>query len=277
MAKSAPEELWQKHIVERLKAFRLSSQFRNLRKEGLAACGRTKRFTALEWATSPMKNRYASPTYMDWYKKCGEIGKKYGLAQWTVVCVCLISDYRPESGLVVESRYPVIRVVTEQTEPQFVKRLTYEAQLRGIHLIVRHGQTEFTQLLLDLVPPGSFGPPPLPPSMPPKTDAFYMRVETPVEYPISAAVRLQQATNKVGKDIMASLGYPISQRLRVSSLVSKADKLEINKRHLPNRGLYEIVSKTYKEGTAAEDERRRKTVKTQRHRMRKRLVEPYEN
>ncbi len=59
-------------------------------------------------------------------------------------------------------------------------------------------------------------------------------------------------------------------------MVSKADDLKIAESPLPRRGLYEIVADTFDEGSVNEDEQRRKTVKTQRHRLRKRLVKPYE-
>jgi len=41
-------------------------------------------------------------------------------------------------------------------------------------------------------------------------------------------------------------------------------------------GLYEIVADTFDDGSVSEREQSLKTVKTQRHRLRRRLVNPYE-
>ncbi len=62
----------------------------------------------------------------------------------------------------------------------------------------------------------------------------------------------------------------------MAQVVSKADDLRIAENRLPRRGLYEIVADNYDWGDVSEDERRRRTVKTQRYRLRKRLVKPYE-
>lgn len=102
-----------------------------------------------------------------------------------------------------------------------------------------------------------------------------MRVTTPVNYPPHSARHLHDVANKMGKDLLRALGYSTPNRLRTSRLVSKADKLRISEERLPARGLFEIVADTYKMDDAQEDERRRRTVKTERHRVRKRLVEKY--
>jgi len=106
--------------------------------------------------------------------------------------------------------------------------------------------------------------------------AFYMRVETPIGYPPQGRRELEKVASQLEKDILTALGYSVPKRLRTSRLVSKADDLKIVEDRLPRRGLYEIVADTFDEGNIAEDEQRRKTVKTQRHRLRKRLIKPYE-
>ena len=277
MSKLAPEELWRRYILERYEAFRQSGKLEELSKEGLEACGREARFTPLEWARSPMRERYSSTRYMEWYHKCENFAQKFGLAVWTVVCACLISGYEPgEAGLIVESEWPRIRVITESTDTQFIARLAYEAQLRGLHVIAREGSVETAQLLLNPVPIMNIEPPPMPSSIPPQASAFHMRVETPVGYPPEAARSLQKAAIELGKEILRALGYSVPKRLRTSRLVSKAEDLRIAEKQLPKRGLYEIVAQTSDEGSAWEDEQRCKTVKTQRHRLRKRLIKPYE-
>lgn len=277
MSKLAPEELWRKHTLERFEAFIQSGALEKLSEEGLAACGRRESFTSLEWARSPMRERYLSSRYMEWYHKCETVARKFGLANWTVVCSCLISDYQPDKGpFPVESKWPQIRVVTESTDSQFLARLAYEAQLRGLYVIARLGSVETTQLFLSPIPIMNVEPPTMPSSMPPPDNAFYMRIETPVGYPPQAAKKLNQAAGRLAKDILIALGYSTPKRLRISSLVSKADNLRISQNRLPKRGLYEIVADTFDEGSISEDEQRRKTVKTQRHRLRKRLIKPYE-
>lgn len=277
MSKLAPKELWRRHILERYEAFRQSGYLEELSKEGLEACGREERFTTLEWAKSPMRERYLSARYMEWHHKCETVAQKFGLAVWTVICACLISGYEPgEAGLIVESEWPRIRVITESTDSQFLARLAYEAQLRGLHVIARQGSVETIQLFLNPVPIINMEPPPMPSSLPPKASAFHMRVELPIDYPPEAARKLQKAANELEKEILRALGYAVKKRLRTSRLVSKAEDLRISETRLPKRGLYEIVAETFDEGSAQEDEQRCKTVKTQRHRLRKRLVKPYE-
>jgi len=271
MSKLPPEELWRKHTLEHFEAFRHSGVLKKLRKEGLAACGRKKRFTGLEWAKSSMRERYLSPRYMEWYHKCETVAQKFGLATYTVVCACLISNYQPDKELFpVESKWPQIRVVTEITDTQFLARLTYEAKRRGLYVIARHGSVEATQLYLNMEQP------PMPSSLPPVGDCFYMRIEKPIGYPTQAAKKIVIVASQLEKDILIALGYSIPKRLRISRLVSKADDLKISQNRLPKRGLYEIVANTFDEGSISEDEQRRKTVKTQRHRLRKRLIKPYE-
>lgn len=278
MGRSASEELWRKHTLERFAAFRQFDELEHLRKEGLAACGRKKRFTPLEWAKSPMRERYSSPRYMEWRHKCELVAQRFGLAVWTVVCACLISGYRPdEAGLVVESYWPQVRVITESTDAQFLARLAYETQLRGLHVIVRQGSVETTYILMNPVPIMNIEPPPLPSSMPPLHSALYMRVDTPPYYPSQAARELQRDAKKIERDILIALGYSVPRRLRVSRLVSRASDLRISQDKLPKRGLYEIVAEVFPYGSSSEDEQRRRTVKTQRHRLKKRLIKPYQS
>lgn len=275
MGKLAPEELWRKHTLERYEALRQSGKLKELREEGLAACGRKKRFTSLEWAKSPMRERYSSPSYMDWHHKCETVARKFGLAVWTVVSACLISGYQPDKArLVVESKWPQIRVVTESTDAQFLDRLAYEAQLRGLHVIAQQGSVETTQLFLNPIPIMNIEPPPLPSSVPAQASAFYMRVETPVGYPPQAARQLQKAASELGKDILVALGYSVPKRLRTSQLVAMADKLRVANT-LASGEAYEILDDIYGEDLT-DDKKRRKLVASRRHKIRKRLVKPHQ-
>lgn len=275
MSKLAPDELWRRHTLERFEAFRQSGKLEKLQKEGLAACGRKKRFTGQEWATSPMCERYLSPRYMNWHHECEEVAQKYGLAVWTVVSACLVSGYQPDkSGLVVESEWPKIRVITESTDPQFLARLAYEAQIRGLYVISRQGSVETQQLFLNPVPIMCIEPPLMPSSMPPQSSAFYMRVETPIGYPPEAARKLHKTASQLAKEILIALGYPIPQRLRTSKLVVMADKLRVAN-SLSHGGAYDIVDDIYGEDLT-NDQKKRKLVASQRHRLRKRIMKPYQ-
>ena len=275
MSKLAPEELWRRHTLERYEAFKQSGKLKELRKEGLAACGRKKRFTSLEWAKSPMRERYSSPRYMEWHHKCENVAQKFGLAVWTVVSACLISGYQPDkAGLVVESHWPQIRVITESTDEQFLARLAYETQLRGLYVISRQGSVETTRLFMNPVPIMYMEPPPMPSSMPPQASAFRMRVETPVGYPPEAAKKLHKSAIQIERDILTALGYSIPKRLRTSQLVVMADKLRVANT-LASGEAYDIVDDIYGQDLT-DDRKRRKLVASRRHKIRKRLIKPYE-
>lgn len=166
-----------------------------------------------------------------------------------------------------------MRVVTKQSDPLFLRWLSYEAHQLGTYVIKRYGSVE-TTIVPENFPPDT----PLPEErLPPQNDAFIMRVEKPTGYPPQAATKLQKDAGELAKQLLRRLGYSIPQRLRISRLVSLAGKYRLAQRRLPKRALYEIVAETYEFGYMNEDERRRKTVKTRRHRLRKRLVKPYEN
>ena len=274
MSKLAPEELWRKHTLERFEAFRQSGALEKLRKEGLAACDRKRQFTRLEWAKSPMRKRYLSSRYMEWYHKCETVAQKFGLANWTVVCACLISGYQPaKEPFPVESKWPQIRVVTESTDTQFLAKLTYEAQLRGLYVIARHGSVETAQLYLNMEPP------PMPSSMPPKASAFYMRVETPLGYPPQAAENLERQAKRLEKELLRCLGYSVAERLRSSPLVAMADKLRVAK-SLAHNEAYDVIDDINNgetiEGQIDDDNKGRKLVGSRRNKLRKRLIKPYE-
>jgi hypothetical protein len=278
MGKLAPQELWRNNTIERFIAFKQSGELERLRKEGLAACGRKKRFTSLEWAKSPMRKRYLSSRYMEWYRKCEMVAQKFGLANWTVVCACLISDYQPDKEpFPIESKWPQIRVITESTDTQFLARLAYEAQLRGLHVILRQGSVEITYLFMNPVPIMNIEPPPLPSSMPPLSNSFYMRIEAPVGYPPQAAKKLHKDASQLEKDILIALGYSIPKRLRTSPLVAMADNLRVAKGQLAPNEAYDIIDKIYGTDDSMEnDQKRRKLVASRRNKLRKRLVKPYE-
>lgn len=175
----------------------------------------------------------------------------------------------------MEAKWPQVRVITESTDPVFLTRLAYEAQRLGLYAVQRQGSTETTCLFLHPIPIAAVEPPPLPPTKPPVHSAIYIRVEVPPGYPPEGASKLQQKAALLEKELRKCLGYPAPRRLRGSRLVAMAAELRVAEPQLPRRALYEIIAETYEYGDVSEDERRRKTVKTRRHRLRKRLVKPY--
>ncbi len=164
MVKISPEERWRRHILERLASLRQSGELNRLRKKGLAILGRKKRFTPEGWFKS-CNERVSRPEYVDWHDECETVGRRFGLAPWTVVCSCLVSKYDPrKQPFVVEAQWPKIRVVTENTNPLFLQWLSYEAHKLGLYTVGRQGSVETT--VLNILPPCGV----LPPSLKPPRD-----------------------------------------------------------------------------------------------------------
>ena len=114
----------------------------------------------------------------------------------------------------------------------------------------------------------------MPSSMPPQASAFRMRVETPVGYPPEAAKKLHKSAIQIERDILTALGYSIPKRLRTSQLVVMADKLRVANT-LASGEAYDIVDDIYGRDLT-DDRKRRKLVASRRHKIRKRLIKPYE-
>ena len=94
-------------------------------------------------------------------------------------------------------------------------------------------------------------------------------------YPPEATKELQKRASKLGRELRRRLGYPTLERLRTSSLVPLAEELKISKGPLPNGGIYDIVDEVYGESDLDLDQPRRSIIKSRRHKLRGRLVEPY--
>ncbi len=71
------------------------------------------------------------------------------------------------------------------------------------------------------------------------------------------------------------MGYNIPKRLRTSKLVSMVEDLKMKKKRLPRGGAYDIIDRSYS-NDLAEDQKRRKLISSRRHKLRRRLVKPYE-
>ncbi len=276
MAKVSPEKRWRKHVIECFVALRQSGELDRLSKKGLTILGRKKRFTAEEWFKGFSK-RASSPVYREWHDECEAIGKRFGLAPWTVVCTCLVSRYDPrKQPFVMEAQWPQIRIITENTNSLFLQWLSHEAQRLGLYVVQRQGSVETTFLYLDS-PPSSA----LPPSQrPPRDSAFYLRVETPPGYPPEAAQKLQSEGDRLTKELLGHLGYSIPKRLRSSRLVPMAEKLRVaggpvTKREAEALGIA-IIDDLYGDDDLTKDRKRLKLIASRRHKLRKRLIKPYE-
>ena len=282
MGKKTPQERWAEHIRERVIAFRNSKEFRRLRRSGLSVIGRT-RLLGVPQYWQGWSQWLSIPEYMNWREKCRKAGEIFGLAQWTVELMCLLRHYRPDkSSLVAEVNWPKIEVVTGVENTQFQKWLCYWSRMFGLKVIFKKGPIETVLLWLDsaIQPPYGVPVPTTPPeelpvsNLPPKNIAFVMRVETPTGFPPEARAELQKEAARLERKLLLKLGYTnVHMRLRASSLVKKARILKVSIKKLPSRGLYQVAAETSGDETTEVDKDKQlvKTLKTQRHRVKKRF------
>lgn len=272
MGKKTPQERWGEHIRERVIAFRNSRELKRLRRRGLSVIGRTRLLSVLEYWQG-WSQWLSIPEYMNWREECQAAGNIFGLAQWTVEMMCLLRNYRPEqSPLVAEVNWPKIKVVTEVEDTLFQKWLAYHARMLDLKVIFKSGSVETALLWLDQTEPTPDDL--LPSSLPPRHTAFWMRVETPPLFPPEARAQLEKQATELERELLRDLGYTnIPRRLRSSPLVKKASQLKASTDRLPPGGLYQIAAETPGDDSATveEDKQLVKTLKTQRHRVRKRL------
>ncbi|NQT71823.1 MAG: hypothetical protein HQ553_03510 [Chloroflexi bacterium] len=273
MTKLSPEERWRKEVMERYKAFMLSEDIERLRLEGLAILGRTQLISSEEWGQISREGM-AIASYRDWYEECRLVGERFGLAQWTVQLACLLEGFDPGGNTMVwEADWPTMRVVTRSTNSVFLQQLAWHAQRLGLYAVQRDGSLESTLLNL--------GPEPSNPlrsaDRPPSRNAFSIRVEVPIDYPPEATAQLHRKVAKLEKELRKRLGYKVRERLRSSTLVEKAAELKVEEAPLDKRGAYEIIDEMYTGEDMKKDQARRKTTGSRRHRIRKRLIEGYED
>ena len=272
MTKLSPADRWKRHILEQIKALRFSGELRKLRHKGLVAIGRKKMYTFQEW-WDDFHRRATSPTYLKWYQECCILAEKFELAPWVVSTLCLLKGYKPENhiGLMaLEANWPRLRLVTDSANELFLRRLSYEAQKRGIYVIQRRGSIENPLLSLDPVESddssnASYKRPGI-------GDEFFLRVETPVGYPPEAAAQFQREASQIVKQLARQMGYHIPKRLRSSKLISMTEDLKIKKQRLPRGGSYDIIDTIFRDGDLQDDQKRRKLVSSRRYKVRKRLT-----
>jgi hypothetical protein len=282
MPRLNPEELWRRHILEGYYAFRLSTDWRLLRREGMRILGRRALFTAEEWMAA-FHERATSKEYRAWLDKCSIEGQRFGIAPEMVVWTCLLKNYRAEK-LLVPFRWPSMRVITESADEQFVVWLTFHARQLGLYVVQRIGSVEVTQVFVNPVPMSAMLAPARPPSLPPLHAAFHIGLDFPVDYPPKAAGQMRNRAGLLAKKLLASLGYQGFQRIRPSSLLSQTEALDVKNKRLPKRMLYKIVAETAPEKdlegdldniSVEKDRKRTMVLKSRKHQLRKRLVMPY--
>jgi hypothetical protein len=270
MAKLAPKDRWLKYLEERIKALKLSGKLEPLRKKGLAVVHRKKQYSVEEWWQS-FQQRAKSPDYLKWYEECETIANEFDLAPWVITMMCLIKGYKPEKDvgfLAMERDWPRIRMVTESTNTQYLRGLSYEAHQLGLCVVQRVHGVETTLLNLDPITTSSA------PGKLNKDGTFKIDVEIPVGYPPEAASQLQKEASRLARELARRMGHPIPQRLRASKLVAMSEVLEAEKGPLPRGRIYDIVDKIYPDGDLSKDQRRRNLTTSRRHKVRKRLLDP---
>ena len=278
MAKLAPDERWQKHIAERTDALRISRDFKRLRREGLKLLGRRLLLTEQEWLPA-WKGVAGKDEYLLWHQDCARVGERFGLAPWTVEMACLLKRYRPEKQPhVAEIMWPRIRVVTNSTNDLFLRHLCHHAYSLGSRVV--RGEEFIGDAGLYLNPP--LPAEELAPSnKPPMLSAFTMRVEWPPLYPPEAARQMAKEATDMERKLLKLLGYRVPKRIRSSPITGQARKYELDKiRPLPRGRIYDIVDKVYEheggESSGPIDKRRHDIVKSKRNKLKKKLIDPYQ-
>ncbi|AKG53573.1 hypothetical protein DGWBC_0910 [Dehalogenimonas sp. WBC-2] len=266
MVKLSPEERWRRNTKERLIALQQSGEVDRLRRRGLAIIGRTKRFTSDAWAKSPTRERLSRPGFREWYEECRAVAKKFGLTDWTLEMLCFVSDYDPmKLPFPVETVWPRITVVTDCQDELFGRWLSYEGGLLRLDVNQKCGEVE-NKIVNHFQPETKLEPL----QKPPWRTAFILRVETPPDYPPEAAQELQREAQQQIRELLRRLGYRIPQRSRPSALVNIADKLEVGKPLKLGRA-YEIIDRLNPRADVSDDERRRRLVASERHKIKNRL------
>lgn len=269
MTKLRPEERWNRHLLERLEAFRSSGELLRLRTEGLKTLGREKLLTALEFKRLPVRE----VSYLNWAGKCDEVAKRFGLSPWTVRMACLLEDYDPvNSYFPIGAQWPSMRVITVNTNSCFLRHLSYHAWSFGVRVYKERAGLKSAIISSDPEPPDH----PLQASdRPTRDEAFTIELRFPPNYPPEAAQNLSREACEFGRELLRRLGYRAAQRLRATKLLAQADELKMNKFPLRLGDTYNIIDEMWPDGDIGRDQQRRKLVHSRRHGIRKRLNELY--
>lgn len=98
MPKRHPEERWRDYVLEGYRALVASNEFKQLRRNGLKTIGRERLLADHEWGELLQSGLTGSPEYRSFREECSRLAKQYGLAQWTVEAVCLVSRYAVQNA-----------------------------------------------------------------------------------------------------------------------------------------------------------------------------------
>jgi hypothetical protein len=269
MAKLKPEERWNRLLLERFQAFRITGELKRLRAEGLKILGRKTLLTALEFKKLPVRE----VSYLNWAGKCDVAAKRFGLAPWTVRMACLLEDYDPvNSYFPVGAQWPSIRVITVNTNSCFLRHLSYHAWSFGVRVYTERNGLKSGIISSAPEPPDH---PLQAPDRPTRDEAFTIELRFPPNYPPEAAQNLSREACEFGRELLRRLGYRAAQRLRATRLLAQTDALKVNEFPLHSGDTYNIIDKMWPDEDLGRDQQRRKLVHSRRHGIRKRLTEPY--
>jgi hypothetical protein len=214
-----------------------------------------------------------SPEYTAFREECRRVGADFGINEWTVEMACLLRGYDPrKAGLVVETRWPEVRVITEASDALFVDWLQYEAWQLGLSVVWRREGVDNPVFRAPF--PTEPEEPLTAVHKPPRAQAFYVRVETSPLVPPDVAAELHRQIQQAGRELLRRLGYRVPKRFRRSQLMQKAKRLRVDKEKLNRRETGDIAEAIYGEG-AGSDKRLKRTVKDQRYKARRRIERDY--
>ena len=287
MQKIAPEERWRRDVEERLLAFKQSRDLMRLRSKGLKIFGRTRMLNSEEWweaarGQGPMN----SDKYREFQQECQQVAARFGLAQWTVEMACLLRSYSTRwQPYVVEARWPRFQLVTESNDHFFFQWLSYLAHELFFEWLGKRKEIPKPEIVHEagssrtlivwvpfVVQPerelrGS--------SLPPRASAFRVVIDAPPGYPPEALAELGRHASQFERELARKLGYKVPQRMRHSSLTSKASKLRTEQDPLPSGGIYDIMDELHGERDPSQEQKLRSRITSQRHRVRKRKATRY--
>ena len=274
--KRTPEQRWADHVREQVALFRASPEFHGLRREGLRALGRRRLFTEEEWGWWVLHDQPSDDYRMNFVPRTIAVAAEYGLAPETVRLLCLVRDYRPDTGAFsIEAPAPKrCLLVGDEVDPVFRAWVLHEAWRLGIRVLQK--TPGGIDMALIAVP---FPPRPHVPltatHRPPRPNAFRLRVETPPFYPPEAAAEFHRQSQQLSHELLRRLGYPVPERLRRSPGVGQSAKLRLEDARLTRGEVGDIADDLYGEDAYGEDgaiqAHLRRRVSSQRYRLRQRL------
>jgi hypothetical protein len=269
MPKKPPRERWALDVIERVEAFMHSPELSRLREMGQAASGRNTLLRSDEWWG--LDGAPTSNEYREFQREREAVGARFGLASYTTEWASLMEDFDPtrfQNYFALEAKAPQLRVVTDAEDGLFLRWLVYEAWQLGLVVILQRGPTSSTLIPVEPESPTTS----LDSSRrPPRSKAFKVVFDPPSEYPPEAAAEMSKKAVRMERCLAGRLGYRVRQRMRSSSLTSRASELRVDKQTLDPGEMYDVIDDVYRDEEISEDRKRRNIVKSQRHRVKRRF------